>query len=121
MITDSLAISDIASLQNSLDSKAAQTAVTTALAGKQDTLGATIQASTLEFSDIDGAGINTMLLKGGSSGFAIRDSANNSLVDADNSSVIVTPTLNAAGGITSSTITTINSRLAALESRPTEN
>ena len=30
----------------------------------------------------------------------------------------MTPTLNAAGGITSSTITTINSRLTALESRP---
>lgn len=92
--------------------------INTALAGKQDTLGATIGASTFQFEDVDALGINTLLLKGGSSGLAVRDSANNSLIDADNTAVIVTPQLNAAGGIVGSTITNINNRLAALESKP---
>ena len=123
--TGSLAISDVASLQTSLDQKALQAdllsageTINTALAGKEDTLGATIGASTFQFEDVDALGINTLLLKGGSMGLAVRDSANNSLIDADNTAVIVTPTLNAAGGIVGSTITNINNRLAALESKP---
>ena len=96
--TGSLAISDVASLQTSLDQKALQADLTSGLAGKEDTLGATISASTFQFQDVDSFGINTLLLKGGSSGIAVRDSANNSLIDADNTAVIVTPQLNAAGG-----------------------
>ena len=123
--TGSLAISDVASLQSSLDDKAlqadlvsAQASMATALAGKEDTLGATIGASTFQFEDVDSLGINTLLLKGGSSGIAVRDSANNSLIDADNTAVIVTPQLNAAGGIIGGTITNLQNRLTALESKP---
>ena len=114
----SLAISDVALLQSSLDSKAAQSDLVSGLAGKEDTLGATINATTLEFQDIDSLGINTLLVKGGSSGIAVRDSANNSLIDADSTAVIVTPQLNAAGGIIGGTITSLENRLTALETKP---
>ena len=113
-----LAIGDTALLSSELASKALQADLTSGLAGKQDTLGATLQASTLQFADIDGFGINTMLLQGGTSGITCRDSANNPLLDLDSTSVICTPTLNASGGIVSSTINTINSRLNALENKP---
>ena len=140
--SNDLAIGDTAQLSSELASKALQTDLVTglagkqptiaadslalsdtaglvaALAGKEPTLGSTLQASTLQFADVDGLGINTMLLKGGSSGFAVRDSGNNSLIDADNTAVIVTPQLNAAGGIIGGTITSLENRLTALESKP---
>ncbi len=119
----------IAANASAVAAKADDVATTSALAGKRDVVDsytkaqvdnaitaataatAVVNATVVEFQDIDSLGVNTLSINGGSLGVAIRDAALNSLIDADSTQVTLTPpvaclsNLSVAGTLSSTSLT----------------
>jgi len=112
-------LNDVQGLNTALAQKAESSAVYTQ--AEVDSLVApmaTLPVTTLQFSDVDGVGVNTLTIEGGDY-IAIQDASGNALMDLDQAQLTLTPptqclsTLNVTGQLTANSLssTSLNNAL----------